>query len=359
MFLPALALSAVTNLDLILCILLIGTLSALYSAIGGIEGVIWTDFAQTAFLVGAMVLSFVLIMTRLDGGVGEFVAFASLHEKFRMAEFSSDVSRDVFWVVLVGSLFSQIIPYLSDQSFTQRYATTQDLKRCSRAIMTNGFLAMINTLMFLLVGTALFVYYQKQPAALEGLPGNDAILPFFIARELPAGVAGVVVAGIFAAAQSALSTALNSTATVLVTDFFQRLGRPRSDLFWLRTARFLTLALGILAIGLAIVLALVGIESAFDTYQRIIGLTASGLCGLFLLGMLSRRANTAGAVIGIMASILCLYWVQSYTSLHVYLYAMVGIVVCAGTGYLASWVFPGQKQVPASPLISGGNSPSS
>jgi solute:Na+ symporter, SSS family len=338
LYMPALALAAVTNLNVYVCIMLIGVLSAVYSALGGMEGVVWTDFAQTVFLLGAMFLSFGLIIGRLDGGLGQLVDTASVAGKFNVANWTGDVTTNVIWVVLVGSLFAQVIPYVSDQSMIQRYMTTTDLVASRRAIWTNAVLAMINTFIFLAVGTAIYVYYQARPQNLAALPGKDAIFPFFISRELPAGVAGLVVAGIFAAAQSAISTSLNSTTTALVTDFFQRFSRPRDDGYWLRLAKWLTAGLGVVAVGCAALLATLGVGSAFDVFQRILGLTTSGLAGVFLLGIFVRRANVRGVWTGVIASAASLYIVQVHTKVHVYLYSLIGIVVCVVVGYIVSLV---------------------
>jgi SSS family transporter len=345
-FMPALALAAVTDLDIYVSILLIGVLSAVYSVFGGISGVVWTDFAQTVFLVGAAILAFVLIVLRIDGGLGTMIDTAQAANKLNLARLDGDYTTNVLWVVVIGSIFSLTVPYVSDQSMIQRYMTTTDLAACRRALWVNAGLAVVNTFAFLAVGTASFVYYKFNAQNLTGLPGNDAILPFFISRELPAGVAGLVVAGIFAAAQSAISTSLNSTSTALVTDFLQRLGPKQSDHHWLRTAQWLTAGLGVVAVGFACVLAAIGVGSAFDMFQRILGLTSGGLAGLFLLGIFFKRATARGAWAGIVASAFALFLVQTFTKTHVYLYAMVGIVVCVVVGYIVSLLGPAVAAVP-------------
>jgi len=348
-YLPALALAAVTDLNILVCILVIGVLSAVYSALGGIEGVIWTDFAQTLFLIGAAVLSFVLIVLRLDGGWGTFVEVAIAHDKLEMIKGVGNNAPNALAVVLLGSVFAQLVPYISDQSIIQRYQTTTDSAATRRAMWINAGLAMGNTVIFLGVGTAMFVYYQFNAKSLQGLPSNDAILPFFIAHELPVGVAGLVVAGIFAAAQSAIATSLSATSTVLVTDFLQRLGPARSDAHWLKMAQVLTGGLGVIAVGLACLLAITTVDSAFDLFQRILALTASGLGGLFILGIFTRRASTLGAMSGAVVSAVVLYLLQNYTQVHVYLYALVGISVCVIVGYAVSLLAPA-KNPPAQGL---------
>ncbi len=345
-YMPALALAAVADMDIFVCIALIGGLSAVYSALGGISAVVWTDFAQTVFLLGAAVLAFVLVVARLDGGLAELVQTARAADKLKLAEWSGDYTTAAFWVILTGALFSQLVPYISDQSTIQRYMTTTDVRACSRAIWANAWLALANTAVFLAVGTAIFVFYRTRPELLAGLPRADAILPFFIARELPPGVAGIVVAGIFAAAQSAISTSLNSASTVIVTDFLQRFGRARTDGEWLVRAKWITAGLGVIAVGTASLLAATGLASAFDASQKILGLFGSGLAGLFILGIFTERANGRGALCGAAASAVLIYAVQTGTRMHGYLYAAVGIASCVGIGYAASRLLP-QRRPPA------------
>jgi SSS family transporter len=340
-YLPALALAAVTDLNIVACILVIGALSAVYSTLGGIEGVIWTDFVQTVFLMGAALASFALIAFRLDGGLATIAQVAAEHGKFQLTRWSGDLANNALWAVLLGSIFTQIVPYISDQSMIQRYQTTIDLPAARHALWINAGIAIGNTCLLLGVGTAIFVYYRLNPTQLAGLPRPDAILPFFIAHELPAGVAGLVVAGVFAAAQSAISTSLNATSTVIVTDFLQRLGPSRSDASWLHAAKVITAGAGVAAVALAGVLAFAGVGSAFDFFQGLLGLTTSGLAGLFILGIFTRRATTAGAMIGAIASALVLYFVQTRMAVQVYLYALIGISTCVAVGYAASLLLPG------------------
>ncbi len=340
MYLPALALSTVTDINIFVCIILMGILSAIYSAAGGIQAVIWTDVVQTIVLLGAALLSFFLILWRLEGGFSELVQVAAADNKLQMVKWSGDYTTNVLWVVLIGSMFTQLVPYVSDQSIIQRYMTTKDKQACARAVWVNAIMAMPATMLFLGLGTAIYVYYKANEGKLEELPRPDAILPYFIARELPAGVAGVVVAGIFAAAQSTVSTSLNSISTVLVTDFLKRLGGAHKDEHWLAIAKWLTGAFGLLATILACLLAVVKIDSAFDAFQRILGLTGSGLGGLFLLGMFTKRTNLTGAMTGAIVSAIVLYFLQGHSRVHFYLYAMIGILVCFGVGYAVSLIFP-------------------
>jgi Na+/proline symporter len=318
---------------------------------GGIEAVVWTDVAQSVVLLGAAIISLILIVWQFGGTPTEFWATIGEHRKLHMFNWTLDprTSANAFWVILVGNLFITLVPYTSDQAIVQRYLTTTDEQQAARAIWTNAILSIPSTALFFAIGTALFVYYQWNPGEIDVAQTSDAIFPAFIVSQLPAGIAGLVIAGIFAAAQSTVSGSLNSVVTALMTDFYDRLGWRRrevpevSERQRLRLARWLTAAIGLLATATALVLAESGLHSLWDTYNGLVGLAASGLAGLFALGIFTRRATGAGALIGALSSAATLYLVQLYTQLHFFLYALIGVTTCVVIGWLASCLFP-QRQ---------------
>jgi SSS family transporter len=216
MYLPALALAAITPMTEQQCILLMGVLSIVYCTMGGLEAVVWTDTIQSFVLLGGALFSFVLIVTQVDGGLGGFMATASEHNKLHMVNWdfaSTSFATTALWVVVLGGLGQNLVPYTSDMAVVQRYMSVPDMARAKRAIWTNAVAILPASLLFFGVGTALFVFYAHNPDKLDPAFKTDAIFPLFIARELPMGIAGLVVAGIFAAAQSTISTSMNSTST--------------------------------------------------------------------------------------------------------------------------------------------------
>lgn len=148
-----------------------------------------------------------------------------------------------FWVLILGSLAQNMISYTSDQAIVQRYMTTSSEKLAKRSIWTNGVMGVLAGLLFFFIGTALFVFYQTHPAHLDPTFKNDSIMPLFIVRELPVGIAGLLVAGIFAAAQSTISTSMNSTASALVVDFIRPFITNKSDGYYLNFSRSFTFCL--------------------------------------------------------------------------------------------------------------------
>ena len=201
-------------------------------------------------------------------------------------------------------------------------------------------------LLFFALGTCLWVYFQAHPEELSIGMSHDEVFPIFVARRLPAGVAGLVIAGIFAASMSSLDSSMHSIATALTTDFYRRFHPEASDHRCLRLARILTAFVGFLGTGIALLLASTPIDSLFFFFQKMLGLISSGLVGIFILGIFTRRAHARGALVGAAMSVPVLYFLSQYTSLHFYLYAIVGIGTAVGVGYLASLLLSGPSAPP-------------
>ena len=342
LYLPALALAAVTGLDHRLCILTMGILCTAYTVAGGIEAVVWTDVLQAAVLVGGAMLCVGVVLTNIDGGPAHFFQVAAADGKFSMGPLNSGIAATSLWVIVVGNLFIRLAGLTSDQAVVQRYLTTSDARQSSRALWTDVAVSVPWAMLAFLFGTALYVFYKQHPGQLSPAVDIDGLVPLFVAQQLPAGLSGLIIAAIFAAAMSSLDSSMHSTATVWVTDFYGRLHPTSSDRARLRLARLLTVALGMFGTLTALALAEAEIHSLWDLFQGLIGLFAGGLAGLFVLGLFSRRANGAGALVGVTASAGLLYLAQPYV--HFFLYPLVGITSCVLVGYLASLILSGHPK---------------
>ena len=344
LFLPAIALSAVTGMSVTTCILIMGVLATMYTVMGGIEAVIWTDVVQVIVLLGGAILSLIWVLAETGGGVG--AAFSAAHEagKFHTFNWTWDITVAAVWVVVVGNVLSNLVPYTADQAVIQRYLTTKDEREAKKAIWTNAALSIPSAFIFFSVGTALWLFYRHHPTHLNPTLSTDAIFPLFIAVELPAGITGLVVAGLFAAAMSTLDSSMNSVATAIVTDFYRRFNPSAPDRRCLNLARWLTLLLGAAGVGTALWMASSGIKSLWDAFITILGLTGGALAGMFVLGIFTRRAHGVGTLIGAVGGAIVLYLVQSRTSVHFFLYAAVGIVSCVVIGYVASLIIPAKRR---------------
>ena len=269
LYLPALALSTVSNFGLESSILLMGVLCIIYTMMGGIEAVIWTDVVQTLVLLGGAIFSLALILSRLDMGAAEMIRTGMENGKFfENTDWSWNLMSGTAWTILVGSLFHNMFAYTASQDVVQRYITTRDEKSAARAIWLNALLSAPAQAVFFAIGTALFIFYRYHPERLAGGVANDAIFPYFIVHEIPVGVAGLIVAGLFAAAQSSASSSMNSVATALVTDFFKRLKPDSTEKTNLRLARLLTMLTGAAGVGAALAVASSDLRSALEAYPK-------------------------------------------------------------------------------------------
>jgi len=347
--LAGLALTTLTPLTPIQSVLLMGALSILYSTMGGLSAVVWTDTIQTFVLLGAALLCLGLIMFHVDGGLGGIVQIAAADGKLNAFNFDfSPGSAATFavWVVVLGGLGQQVSSYTADQAVVQRYMSTPDTRSAARAIWTNAVLVVPSSLLFFGIGTALYTFYKLHPGKLDPTINTDQIFPLFITTEVPAGVAGLVVAGIFAAAQSTVSTSMNSTATTVVTDFMRPFNILRSETAYLRAGQILTVALGAAGTLIGLFFVNPAITSLFDSFLTVIGLFMGVLGGIFLLGMLTKRANGVGALTGACVALGTLLVIRANTDIHWMLYATIGIVVCFVVGMAVSVAFPGNLAKP-------------
>jgi SSS family transporter len=335
--LPALALSAVTGVNVYLCIVLIGVFSTVYTALGGMEAVIWTDVLQAVVLIGGALAALLITIGALDGGWREFIVTGIENNKFTLFHSGWDWTSDTLIVVVLGALFTNsLVPYTTDQSVIQRYLTTPDQKQAARAVWINGIMAVVAGILFLTVGTALFVFYKANPTRLPDLEANDQIFAVFIWREMPAGLSGLVIAGVFAAAMSSLDSSIHSISTAVTTDFIRRFKPNLLPETYLALARGLTVAFGMIGTSAAMLMAAADVEYLWDFFLGIMGLLGGTLAGLFLLAVFTKKVNTLHAWLGAIASISVLLYVKLATDLNSLLYGVVGVATCFLIGILSS-----------------------
>jgi Na+/proline symporter len=193
------------------------------------------------------------------------------------------------------------------------------------------------------LGTALYVFYKTNPGLIDPAIANDEIVPFFIGQNLPPGISGIIIAGIFAASMSSVDSSIHSSTTVLMRDFMHRRVDSKPELRKVALARWITAGLGVLGTTIAIVMTFFDITSVWDIVLEFAGLFTGAMTGVFILGIFSTRANGKGAVVGTLASAVILLLVKNFTPLHFFLYSGIGIISCVLTGYLASFLFASGK----------------
>lgn len=344
MYLPAIALSAATGMSIYVCIPAMGILATIYTVLGGIEAVIWTDVLQAFVLLLGALLALYLVVSGVEGGAAAVIASARDYDKFHMFNWSWDITTNAVWVCVIGQFFTMLYPYTADQTMVQRYLSTADERDAKRAVWTNAALTIPVSLVFFGLGTALWAFFRSHPADLDPNLSNDAILPLFIMAEFPIGLKGVIIAGVFAAAMSSLDSSMNSLASVLVNDYYRRFVTGVTERSALRLARVLTLLLGAFGTGLALFLATRDTTSLFNDYLKLLGMAGGGLAGVVALGMLTRRATGWAALTGAVISSILVYFVNAFNWTHFFMHGAVGFLAAFGIGFGLSTLFPGKRR---------------
>lgn len=339
-YLPALVLSAVTGINIFICIIGTSLITTAYSVSGGIEAVVWTEVMQVGVLLGGALATLFFIAGSLDGGAGQLVSEAMDHDKFRLANIDWTITEPVLWVVFVGGFLTQLVTYSSDQVVVQRYLTTSTEKEAKKSIYTNAVLVIPASLIFFSVGTALWVYYRHHPAALNPHGRTDDVFPWYISNQLPSGLAGLVIAGLFAATMSTISSSMNSIATVITTDFYQSVKPASTDRQRFTFARWTTVILGALGCLIAVYMVYLRNASIWDQYIKIIGLFGGCLAGMFVAGIFFPRVHSAGIIIGFIVSAISLYFIQAAGVINFFLYPAAAVLICVLVAWVTSTLWP-------------------
>ncbi len=304
LYLLALALRPLLGWDLPLIILCMGVLMTLYPLLGGTEGVIWVGVVQAVTLIAGALLCLVFPLVGMPGGLPEFFRTAAVHDKFSLGSLGGSLGEPTFWVVLAYGLCINLQNFGIDQSYVQRYITARTDRDAARSVWLGALLYIPVSAVFFLIGTALFAFYTARPGLLEAGIKGDAVLPRFIGTELPAGLAGLIVAAICAAA---LDSNLNCMATLSLCDVYRRYWRPAAtERESMRVLLGATLLFG--ALGTAAALAMIRVQSALDAWWQLAGIFSGGTLGLFLLGMLARRAGSGAAAVGTALGVGVILW---------------------------------------------------
>lgn len=343
LFLPALALAAVTGVSVTWSILLMGVVTIAYTLLGGMRAVIWTDVLQVFVMLGGAFFAIGYVIWQVEGGIPEFMLAANADNKMHLLDWQFDLKQPTVWGFLVFGLVD-VITYPKDQVMMQRILSTKNAKEAGWSAWTLAAIVVPGSITFFAIGTALYVFYQQNPGRMNPLLPVDATFPLFIAAELPVGVTGLIIAGIFAASMSTLSSCMNSVATLVSVDFYERFFKGATPERSVRLAEWMTVLAGIIGVGTALLLASFDIKSALDKSWELWSLLGGGFAGCYGLGMFTRRANWQGAIIGVVASIVITFTSWRMGLVNSVFYQTIAIFSCIIVGYLGSFLFPPPQQ---------------
>ncbi len=339
LLLPSIALSVATGINIFLSITVLGIISTVYTVMGGIEAVIWTDVIQVIILFLGAIISLIIVVFYMDGDFSGMYITAMENNKLHIVDFAFDLTIVTFWAIIFS--IPAGLSAVADQATIQRYLTTKNEKDAAKSIWMTQLIGPFSGLLFFVIGTALYLFYKAHPAKLTpGLEQTDATFPLFIVTEMPAGISGLIIAAIFAAAMSSLDSSIHSSSTAIVTDFYRRLKNEVSDEQCLRLARWLTALFGVFGTSLALYMGQFDIKSLWDIFIQIGNLLTGGLTGIFVLAVFTKRTHATGVLVGFFASAIILYLFKSHTNVHFWWYTITGMSSCLVVGYLTSLIIP-------------------
>lgn len=296
----SLAISPLVHIRTELIIVVLGVLVIGYTLMGGIEAVIWTDVVQSIVLIGGMLICLVFLVGNIPGGMTTILESSQSPDvnRFSLGSMKFSLAAESFWGMLIFGLFINVQNFAADQTFVQRYFAARSEAAARRSVWMGAIAYLPISAVLFFLGTALFVFYNTTGVLPEGT-SNDSVLPYFIVHELPAGVSGLLIAAILAAAMSTVDSSLNSSATLLLCDirrFFLpgRGSASTNDSVDLRFLRIMTVVLGVA--GIAAAMAMINVKSMLDVWWKISGILSGGTLGLILLARFTSIRGSAATL---------------------------------------------------------------
>lgn len=344
MYLPCMVLGSLTGISVNVLIIIMGVIAIIYSYTGGLKSVLWTDFIQGSVLLIGVTFAFVFLLAHIDGGFGAIMTAFTDGGKFLAPDqplFDINILKDSVFLMIIGAGFNTMGSYVSSQDIVQRFTTTTDTKKLNKMMLTNGALSIFIATVFYFIGTGLYVFYQQN--ALPPAAAQDQIFASYIAFELPVGVTGLLLAAIYAASQSTLSTGLNSVASSWTLDIQERLSKKELS-FEKQTkiGQYVSLIVGIFSIVVAMVLANGGVKSAYEWFNGFMGLVLGILIGTFILGAFTKVANTFGATLAFIAASVVMVGIKYFApagAVSIWSYSIISIAVSLIVGIPASMIW--------------------
>ena len=316
----------------------------IYSMMGGLKAVIWADAIQGLILIGGAVLCLaILLFSMPEGPLQTFLLAIDSPEgnKFSLGAFTSDLTTSTFWVCLIYGIFINLQNYGIDQNYVQRYHAAKTLREARFSALFGGYLFIPVSALFFLIGSALYSYYAAGVAPLpEEIAGKpDYVFPYFIVNGLPTGLRGLLIASIFAAGMSTVSTSVTSAATIVLTDYFKPFFRSATDRHHLAVLRISSVVVGVL--GMTVAIAMLSVESIIDAWWTLSSIFSGGMLGLFLLGCIPRTVSRTAALIGCIAGVLVIAWISLAEMWHlpgIHLHSYLAIVLGTSTIFLVGFL---------------------
>ena len=324
-FAISIVLDIILDTNVFVAVVLVTLLTVVYTFAGGMAAVVWTDVLQMILYLGGTLVALALILSHLPGGWSEVMSLAQSNgDKLSLFDFHFNFQAPyLFWAGLIGGIFLSSASHGTDQLIVQRLLAARTERESKMALIMSGVIVLLQFALFLVVGVALFAYFDHFPPSTEfGRP--DQVFPYFVVHHLPTGLVGLMIAAMLATAMSTSSAALNSLASSSIHDFYRAFIRPDADeKHYLRMSRLVTLGWGGVIIGVAL-----GAQyferSVLELALSVASVPYGSLLGIFLLGVLSKTASARSTFIGALAGLVALSTVIIFTSVAWTWYTAIG-----------------------------------
>lgn len=351
LLLLALPISTMFGWDIQTIIIWTGIATLVYTLLGGIAAVVWTDAIQGIILILGAVACALILTFSMPEGPSQLFEIASAADKFSLGSFGASLTEPTFWVVLIYGLFVNMQNYGIDQNYVQRYMTTKSTAEAVKSTLFGGLLYIPVSLVFVYIGTALFAYYTARPELLPAGIAADKVFPHFIVHGLPTGITGLVIASLFSAGMSTVATSINSSATIILTDFVKHFSkREPDDRTSMKVLYAASFAVGVL--GIVVGLLMMKVDGVLDAWWKLASIFSGGMLGLFLLGVVCRNVKRAHAVTAVVLGLISIAYMslsplinegspfyRFSSPLHTYLTIVVGTTVIFLTGFILTALF--------------------
>jgi SSS family solute:Na+ symporter len=331
----ALSLQALTGISMTTIMMVVGVCIICYTVFGGMEAVIWTEVVQGVIKTFGAVLIIYLVVHEMPGGIAKITEIGKSDHKFSLGSLTPDFTQATFWVVLLYGFFINLNNFGMDQNYIQRYHTATSTKQAAKSIWICVAMYVPASLLFCIIGSCLYAYYQVHPELIEGVkqqvaaeklgvgataaqitkaaaalqPADygDKVMPNFMVTKIPTGLVGLIVSAILSAAMSTISSGMNASATVFSVDIYKRYFKK--DLSEKKTMTLLYVSTVIFGVmGMVAGIAMIGVKSVLDIWWELSGIFAGGMLGLFLLGIISRQTKNHEAIIATVIGIIVILW---------------------------------------------------
>jgi solute:Na+ symporter, SSS family len=338
LLLPALAIAAVTGMNVYGSVLLMGVVTTIYSAKGGMKAVVLTEVIQGLTMVVGISLIVILAITGLPHGWKSFVEVDTQFRKFDLGIWSLDYTMPIIWILILTPFFNKLA-FAADAPTVQRVFATP-LKDVRKLALIFLCFSVFISFAVNFAGISVFAYFHQHPAELDPAMTNDQVIPLYIVQRLPVGVAGLIIASLFAAAMSALAGSMNTVSILFTEDFYRKMKKNATDRQRLLTMRVASLVCGTAATICALYMAKLNQRSLFQTWNELFALLGGGFLGIYILGTYTHRANAIGAFTGAIASIGVTLALKYFTAVHWYFYTPGAVIACVVIGYVVSLLTP-------------------